>query len=395
MISTDRLSALEAELEVRTREVAEQQHFMATVIDSLPVGLYVVDREYRVRAWNHTRETGLQGIARGEALGRTIFEILHRQSAESLRREFDEVFATGTLRQFETESTSNGAPRTYRVSKIPMRVSDRANGTGAVTHVITVGEDVTAWKEAEGRAAHAEKLAAIGQLAAGVMHEMNNPLATIAACAESIATQLSERAGGDTNPQHLEYLRVIQDEVDRCKGIVGGVLDFSRARPQDIALVDVVAVTEQALALLQHHAQFKRLEIQREYDGMHEAGRGIAVRGNAERLLQVVIALLVNASDAIGESGTVIVRARRDTRRGSEWVVVEISDTGTGIPRSDLRKIFEPFYTTKPVGKGTGLGLSICYGIVADHGGRLDVESTVGVGSTFRVALPVARAEAA
>ena len=194
----DALVGLERELEVRAQQIVEQRHFIEQVVDALPVGLYVVDREYRVQAWNHTRETGLQGIARGEALGRTIFEILHRQPAETLRREFDQVFATGELSQFETESraSSKGGepPRTYRISKIPLRLHG-----DEVTHVITVGEEVTSWKEAEKRVAQTEKLAAIGQLAAGVMHEINNPLATIAACAESMTLGLeSWRAGRTT-----------------------------------------------------------------------------------------------------------------------------------------------------------------------------------------------------
>ncbi len=380
-MAMDRLSALEAELEVRTREVAEQQHFMATVIDALPVGLYVVDREYRVQAWNHTRETGLQGIARGEALGRTIFEILHRQPAESLRQEFDEVFQTGELRQFETNSAASVAPRTYRISKIPMRVP--AAVASGVTHVIAVGEDITEWKEAEARVAQAEKLAAIGQLAAGVMHEINNPLATISACAESMAEQLESR-GDPADPKHAEYLRVIQGEVERCKTIVDGLLDFSRARPSDAVPVDMVAIVEQALSLLRHHARFKRLAIRREFAEGPDAGAARSVRGNAERLVQVIIALLMNASDAMGERGTVTLRVHSDETS----VVTEVIDNGPGISRSDVRKIFEPFFTTKPPGRGTGLGLSICHGIVADHGGRVDVDSTPGVGTAFRISLP-------
>lgn len=419
------LGELERELGARTREVQAQRHFIEQVVDALPVGLYVVDREYRVQAWNHTRETGLQGIARGEALGRTIFEVLHRQPAETLRKEYDAVFASGELRQYETESPGSEAhgqsPRTYRISKIPLRL-----GGGDVTHVITVGEDVTAWKETESRLAHTEKLAAIGQLAAGVMHEINNPLATIAACAETmalhfdgtaaVATGESAPIGGEMAPvpaQHAEYLRVIEAEVRRCKGIVEGLLDFSRARPADRAAVDINAIVEQTLFLLKHHTRFKPMTVRSELDAAH----GVVVSANPEQLVQVFMALLLNAADAIEErrkaeanggdaggsdpsrdrgrqpkaAGTITIRTRPAKARGPEkGVIAEVIDEGAGIPRSAIRKIFEPFYTTKPPGRGTGLGLSVCYGIVADHGGRMEVESEPGKGSTFRVILPAA-----
>ncbi len=393
------LGELERELGARTREVKAQRHFIEQVVDALPVGLYVVDREYRVQAWNHTRETGLQGIARGEALGRTIFEVLHRQPADSLRQEYDAVFESGELHQYETESPASLAghsPRTYRISKIPLR----ADG-GDVTHVITVGEDVTAWKEAESRLAHTETLAAIGQLAAGVMHEINNPLATIAACAETMALHFDRApdaspgvpgaAGAAVPGQHAEYLRVIEAEVRRCKGIVEGLLDFSRARPADRAAADINAVVEQTLFLLKHHKRFKSVTVHTDLDAEH----GVVVSANPEQLVQVFMALLLNAVDAIDETGRITIRTRRAKGRGAEaGVIAEVIDEGTGIPRPALRKIFEPFYTTKPPGRGTGLGLSVCYGIVADHGGRMEVESEPGKGSTFRVILPAATAAA-
>ncbi len=419
------LAELQRELDARARQIVEQQHFIEQVVNALPVGLYVVDREYRVQAWNHTREVGLQGIARGEALGRTIFEVLHRQPAESLRREFDLVFATGELCQFEAESRALSAdgksPRTYRISKIPLRLDGNE-----VTHVITVGEDVTRWKEAEARVAQSEKLAAIGQLAAGVMHEINNPLATIAACAESMTLQLEPLAqpGAGGQPigadlpiaQHVEYLRVIDAEVRRCKGIAEALLNFSRARPGDGVPVDLNGVVEQTMFLLKHHRRFQHqvveLELAREVP---------MVRGNAEQLVQVFMALLHNAADAVEDgrhraaggqrrpaprrsarrqshgagamrgSGTITVR----TQRVDGNVVAEVIDGGAGIPRNLQSKIFEPFFTTKPIGRGTGLGLAVCYGIVADHGGRLEVQSEVGVGSTFRIVLPSAATQSA
>jgi two-component system, NtrC family, sensor kinase len=380
------LGALEAEIEARTRQLAEQRHFMEKIVDSLPLGLYVVDREYRVQTWNRKRESGLQGISREDAMGRTIFEILHRQPSESLRREFDAVFDTGELQQFETESRAGGEPRAFRISKIPMRVSD-----GAVTHVITVGEDITEGKAAQHRAAQSEKMAAIGQLAAGVMHEINNPLATISACAESITMQLKDLQGtGVTLPRDcLEYLQYIETEVHRCKGIIDGLLDFGRTRPTAKSIIDLNDVIERAVFLVSHHERVKKQQLHVDLD--HAPGAGVF--GNTERLIQVFIALVLNAADALGEQtgrdsrGSITLRTRRSADGGT--MVAEVIDDGPGIARAALPKLFEPFYTTKPPGRGTGLGLSICYGIVADHGGRMEVDSTVGMGSTFRTIFPV------
>jgi two-component system NtrC family sensor kinase len=355
-------------LDVVHAALAEERHFLTKIVDSLPLGLYAVDREYRVQAWNRKRESGMQGIARGNALGRTIFEILHRQPAESLKQEIDRVFATGELEQFETESRASGEARTYRISKIPMHL----HAGDDVTHVITVGEDITEWKEALQRVAQAEKMAAIGQLAAGVMHEINNPLATISACAESLTLELGE----------LEYLKFIDAEVERCKRIIDGLLDFSRKRSVSKEPVEINATVERTLFLLSHHARFKRVAVTK------ALGPQSTVSANADQLIQILMALLLNAADATEQKGQQASITLR-TSVAKATVTIEIIDNGVGIPRSEVGKLFEPFYTTKPPGRGTGLGLSICYGLVADHGGRLEVESTPGSGSTFRIVLPM------
>jgi two-component system NtrC family sensor kinase len=379
LVNAEYSHKLEVEVELRTRQIEEQRRFTERIIDSLPVGLYVIDREYRIQAWNRKRETGMQGVSREEALGRTIFEILHRQPAEMLRREFDEVLRTGAMQQFQMESTASGDVRTYRISKIPMRVDD-----AQVTHVITIGEDVTEWKQAEERFAQAEKLAAIGQLAAGVMHEINNPLATIAACAESMGLRFAElRAGGPALPAEcFDYLKIVDNEVGRCKRIVNGLLEFSRPRPTSKVEVDVNEVVDQTLFLLKHHARFKKLTVVTDLDRASAA----MVQGNPEQLIQVFMALLINAMDAMDERGRITLRTRHN--RSDRLVVAEVIDEGPGIKRSDMSKIFEPFFTTKPPGRGTGLGLSICYSIIAEHGGRIEVDSVVNQGSTFRILLP-------
>jgi two-component system, NtrC family, sensor kinase len=373
---------LESEVASRTREINEQRRFTEKIIDSLPVGLYVIDRAYRIQAWNRKRETGLQGVSREEAIGRTIFEILHRQPAELLRSEFEDVFETGQMQQFPIESQAFGEPRTYRITKIPMHVEGRE-----VSHIITIGEDITEWRQAEARFAQAEKLAAIGTLAAGVMHEINNPLATIGACAESLELGITE---GTLNlpsdgPELRDSLLLIQQEVHRCKGIIDGLLDFSRPKSTAKVNVDLNVVVEKTLRLVKHHPRFRRVVV-----GV-EPGEGILpVLANEEQMVQVFMSLLLNALDAMEDSGVITLRTRTDER--GDTTIAEVVDHGHGIRMADQKKIFEPFFTTKPPSRGTGLGLSICYAIVTEHRGRIEVESIVGEGSVFRILLPAVAA---
>ncbi len=364
---------LAGEVATQSREIEEHRRFTSLVIDSLPVGLYVVDRSYRIQAWNRKRETGTQGLRRDDVLGRLVFEVLTRQPPDQLKAEFDRVFRTGEIQQSEQEVTLGGERRWFRLSKIPMRLEG-----DDITHVITIGEDVTGWHGMQKQIMQAEKLAAIGQLAAGIMHEINNPLATISACVAAI------QGAPDSSPD--EYLGIIDREVARCSRITEGLLDFSRPKTTTkkgpVALNDLV---EESLSLLRHHRRFKRLEVVRELDP--KAPRTI---GDSEQLLQVLMALMLNAVDAMElNGGRLTVRSARTGAPG-EGVVLEVTDTGVGIPGAELSKIFEPFYTTKSPGRGTGLGLSICYGIVTSHGGRIEVHSVPGQGSTFRILLPAA-----
>jgi len=362
---------LASEVALRTRELEAQRNFAAGIIDSLPVGLYVIDRGYRIRAWNRKREAGTQGVSREDALGREVFEVLDRQPRELLKLEFDRVLATGEIQTVEMDSQTTGEARHYRITKIPMRMDGED-----ISHVITIGEDVTAWRQAQQRLAQSEKLAAVGQLAAGVMHEINNPLATILACSEALALRFGEQD---------EYLKIIDTEVQRCRRIVEGLLDFSRPNKQSghKSPADINAIIEQTLFLLKHHERFKWLTIER------ELGVGLPqFPADAERLVQCFMALMLNAMDAMNSRGVLTVRTRRNPQRSDE-ILAEFIDTGTGIRQEDLPKIFEPFFTTKPQGRGTGLGLSVTYGIVEEHRGRIEVESQMGVGTNFKVFLPI------
>src|SRR3989449_8808517 len=255
MIAATELSQdLASEIALRTHEIEAQRSFAAQIIDSLPVGLYVIDRGYRIRAWNRKRETGTQGVSREDAVGREIFEVLDRQPRDLLKREFDRVFDTGELQQVEMESQASGEARYYRITKIPMRQDGRD-----ISHVITIGEDITEWRQAQQRLTETEKLAAVGQLAAGGMHEINNPLATILACCEALALRAQDLAPGDRHG-YDEYLKIIDTEVQRCRRIVESLLDFSRPKGGDKKPTDVNGVVDRTLFLLKHHARFKRSE---------------------------------------------------------------------------------------------------------------------------------------
>jgi two-component system NtrC family sensor kinase len=367
------------EVATQSREIDEQRRFISLIIDSLPVGLYVVDREYRIQIWNRKRETGTQGLRRSEVVGRPAFEVLSRQPRDRLRAAFDRVFDTGEIVQEELEVGLGDEQRMYRITRIPMRLEG-----DAITHVITVGEDVTEQRLTERGILQSEKLAAIGHLAAGVMHEINNPLATIGACVAAMEGRLSD-PGPPPVDALRDYLQIVDKEVERCNQIVNGLLDFSRPKGKAKQPVQLNTVVEDALFLLKHHQRFGQLVLTRELDPQLPT-----TTANPEQLIQVLMTLMLNALDAMEQGGRLTLRSGRSRVRQDE-VFVEVEDTGVGIPRSQQQLIFEPFFTTKPLGRGTGLGLSISYGIVQEHGGRIELESQPGEGATFRVVLPAMR----
>jgi two-component system NtrC family sensor kinase len=370
--------SLAKEVERRTAETESQRRFIEAIIDSLPLSLYAVDRHYRVVAWNRNRELGELGIPRGSALGKNVFKVLTRQPRNVLEQEFSRVFESGEIERIEQETTTNrGEVRHWLISKIPMW----ADPSGEVSHVITVGEEVTDRVEAQRAVARAEKLAAVGRLAAGVVHEINNPLATISACAESLESRLNEGAF-DASPMVedlREYLGLIRSEAFRCKSITNGLLDFSRTRASDHVTINLGDVIHSAVRLLAHQKRRSAVEFR-----LDLADDLSPVSGDPGQLQQAVIALATNALDAMVISGILTIAAKNQ----DDKVVVDVIDNGVGIPQENLPKIFEPFFTTKEIGKGTGLGLAVCYGILTEHGGALDVQSTVGVGTTFTITLP-------
>jgi signal transduction histidine kinase len=232
--------------------------------------------------------------------------------------------------------------------------------------------DIEQLKTLNDQLARAERLAAMGTLAAGVAHEVNNPLASI-----SSLVQMMKASANEDDRQRLD---LISNQIQRITRVTKDLTDFSRVRPAARSMVDINSVVEAAIRLASFDAAFQQLELRREYtDDLP------GVLADADQLQQVFLNLLLNARDAMEDGGRLTVTTAQDAAN----ISVSIEDSGTGIDDAARKQLFDPFFTTKPAGKGTGLGLAVCYGIVTAHNGRIDVNSTNGHGTKFTVSIPL------
>ncbi|HUI69177.1 MAG TPA: ATP-binding protein, partial [Spirochaetia bacterium] len=240
-----------------------------------------------------------------------------------------------------------------------------------------------------------EKLASLGRLAAGLAHELNNPLYSVAGFAEALQRRAAESQMGQASPEASdvqEYLGLIQEEVARAASIVRRLLDFARQREPAFSVVDIHSVVTKTVSFVQRQAHLANQRII-----VEPFPEGSRVFADAQMLQQVFLNLLTNALDAIEEGGEIRITGQQseseDTQgQKSLWVNVTVADTGIGIGPEDLSKVFDPFFTTKDVGKGTGLGLAICQSIVEQHRGSIEVKSEGrGKGAQVTISLPLSR----
>ncbi|MCX6167969.1 MAG: ATP-binding protein [Ignavibacteriales bacterium] len=233
-------------------------------------------------------------------------------------------------------------------------------------------------KETQVQLHSAEKLASIGQLAAGVAHEINNPLGSIMLYASMLRRKIDKNAG---DQQSSDDLRLIMDEATRCKNIVSNLLNFARQGKIKISTVDLAEMISTIIKTLKANPDYFKISF-----SLNELSDELKIEGDADQLKQVFLNLIVNACEAIESSPIKLVTV--NVLNSNENVIVDIIDTGCGIPEENLNKIFTPFFTTKKIGKGTGLGLAITYGIIKMHNGDIKVKSVDGKGTTFTIRLP-------
>ena len=253
--------------------------------------------------------------------------------------------------------------------------------------VLSMGRDVTERRKLETRLMISDRMASIGTLAAGVAHEINNPLAYVVSNLDFVSREISGLVAGEDRDlsEVRNALREAQEGADRVRLIVRDLKSFSRSDEVKRGLVDLHRVITGAANMTQNEVRH-RAHLVKDF-----AAETPLVLGNEGRLGQVILNLIVNAAHAIADGAAERNEIRITTRTVGDQISVEVKDSGSGIPPEIMGKLFDPFFTTKPVGVGTGLGLSICHNIVVEHGGRIEVESVLGRGSTFRILLPRAR----
>jgi PAS domain S-box-containing protein len=362
-------------LSEKAEELKELKEYNESILESLDSGIVVLDLEGRIVRWNRAMET-LDGRRRLAVLGRTLDAVFPTAFLEALR---------GSLVLGDREPiahiyklhlpSADGRSLMVNVSIAPFQ-----NSPGERVGTILILDDVTSRVRLEEQLQHAEKMASVGLLAAGVAHEVNTPLAGISSYTQLLRGQLEEQ---DPRQQVLEK---IEKQSFRAAKIINGLLNFSRSSGTEFEHVDVNKALVDVLSLVEHQLEGSRIRLRREL-----AESLPPIRGNENRIQQVFFNLILNARDAMPSGGWLTLA----TSCSDGNVLVEVGDTGHGIRREHIRRIYDPFFTTKGIGQGTGLGLSVSYGIVQEHGGAIFVESAPGQGTTFRVTLPALSAGAA
>jgi len=384
-------------LAARQRQV---QRNLLLITDSIPAGVAFIDSAMRYRFVNKVYFDRF-GVTPDQAYGMPVKELVGPEVFQHIKPQIERALAGHTV-EYENEILiKDGQRRTIQASIVPSRPKK-----GKIEGVYVLTTDITERKRAEDELRRhrqqladlnqnleeeirvrldqlrkkeeelnqVRKLEAVGQLAAGVAHEINNPLGVILGYVEAIEQDLQA-----SDPLRAPMKEVIRETL-RCKRLVQNLLAFSRERAPGIRLENPAAVVENALSLVDHQARLKSVTVVREF-----AGPIPEIAMDRSQMEQVVINLCTNAIDAMPGGGRLTVGLCHTDR----WLEIRVADTGAGIPPDIQQKMFEPFFTTKGLGKGTGLGLSLVYESVKKHQGTIDVKSDMGKGSVFIVRLPL------
>lgn len=345
---------------------------LRSVLDSAPDFILSADAEGTILFLNRAVPPDMAQ----DFVGKSIYDSLDPAEVARVRECVARVLATGCTDHYETRTSPALGSLVFGVHVGPV-VHD-----GNIVGVTMVSRDLTEHRALQHRLNMADRLASVGRLAAGIAHEVNNPLSYVTTSLEQLQRELSA-PGACSEAARTALLSAIEGTT-RMRAVVKDLSSFSRASSGERALLDVEPVLDAALRMAQHEIT-RHAKIRKDY------GAPPPVLANEARMCQVFLNLIVNAAEAMAEGQTDVNELCVVTKSDSLGrTVVEIIDTGNGIPESLRSQIFEPFVTSKGPGQGLGLGLSICRDLINQAGGELGFESTIGRGSTFRITLPPA-----
>ena len=362
-------------------ELREANEFFMNLIESSVDGIIAADMKGNIFIFNKGAET-LSGYKAEEVIGKIhITQIYPAGIAKEIMKRLRSPDYGGVGKLLPTQFNVVNKER----EEIPIQISAALIYNGAGQEVASVGifTDLRSrllmekkLQETHLQLVSSEKMASLGKLAAGIAHEINNPLGGILIYSSLMMEDLPEE-----DPKRGDLARIVQ-ETGRCKEIVKSLLEFARQTEPKKEPTDINRAINDGLFFLVNQALFHNIRIVKNLDPFLPF-----VRGNSGQLKQVFMNIIVNAAEAMHGNGTLTIATSPSPDRKTVWI--EFADTGEGIPEENFSRIFDPFFTTKDVGKGTGLGLATSYGIVQDHGGTINVRSKVGLGTSFIIELPI------
>jgi two-component system, NtrC family, sensor kinase len=364
---------------IRNAKLIEELTFVRKYLEELlehaNALILVANRDRRVMVYNRLL-TRLTGFEKKDVLGEDLLKFIPESERMRVMRVIVASLKGEQVSNFETRVLT----RDGQEIRVSFATSSVLTAHGEVEGVIAIGQDLTAVKELEKRIIQAEKLASLGQLAASVVHEINNPMTAVATYADALLSRI--RTQPNTGPDQ-EKLRKILENSDRILRFTRDLVSYARPAQDKPTRVDLAQALEMAVSFCDHVLSKHDVQVQKSFEPLP------TIAGVKANLIQVFVNLITNACHAMRSGGVVKLSLTRE----DGCVVARVADTGMGIEPRNLEKIFEPFYTTKVDGRGTGLGLSIVQGIVEKHGGTVDVASQLEKGTTFTIRLPLAESQ--
>jgi PAS domain S-box-containing protein len=361
---------------VRNAKLIDELTFMRKYLEELLENanalILVINREGRVVVFNNAL-VRLTGRAKADVLGTEVKDLMPESERLKLLRVFGAAMKGEAMSGVESVLIGTGD----REMRVAFSTSAVLSQSGEVEGVMAIGQDLTRMRELERRVIQAEKLASLGQLAASVVHEINNPMTAVSTYADALWRR--SKGSPTADPADVDKYKRIVDNSERVLRFTRDLVSYARPAHDKPELIELNATIEKAVGFCDHVLHKHGVSIEK---GLQPVPTFLAVRQN---LVQVFVNLITNACHATSSGGRVTVTTRVD----ADHAVVEVADTGAGIAPELQGRIFEPFFTTKPDGKGTGLGLSIVQGIIENHGGVIAVRSAVGQGTTFTIRLPM------